>query len=149
MIAFRRAALIAASLCIACATPALAASEWPVEHGDYVEVSSISVDDGHALEYAQFLAGTWRKSQDYAKQQGWITSYEILENPYARDGEADIYLITHFATFPTKAEEQKRDEAYRAYMQRTDTQMLTESGERAKYRHAKGSMLLRQLVWSK
>ena len=27
-----------------------------------------------------YLAGNYRKSQDFAKAQGWITGYEILTN---------------------------------------------------------------------
>ena len=145
MSVFRYAAPAAALLSFAFSSPALAQDEWPFDFGDFVEVSGIDVDDGHDLDYAKHLAGLWKKGQDYAKQQGWITSYEVLQNPYARKGEPDIYLVTHFPNFASPAEENKRDLAYRAYMQRTIAQLETESGERAKYRTLSGSMLLRQL----
>jgi hypothetical protein len=145
----RRAAVLAASLAFAFSAPAFAASEYPLEPGGYVEVSMITIDDGHDLDYAKHLAGQWRRGQDYAKSQGWITGYEILSNSNRRSGEPDIYLVTRFAAFATKAEEDRRDEAYRAFMQRTDTQMQAESGERAKFRHLMGSQLLRELVWAK
>ena len=143
----RFAALAAVSL--AFATPAMAADEWPVQPGDYVEISMISVDDGHDLEYINHLAGQWRKGQDYAKAQGWITSYEILSNEFPRAGEPDYYLITRFAKFADPAEEKKRDDAYRAYMQSTASQMQAASADRSRYRHLVGSMLLRSWSWTK
>lgn len=143
----RRAAVLAASLSFAFATPALADDPWPTETGDYVEVSQISVDDGHDLHYLQYLSGQYRKSQDFAKAQGWITDYEILLNVNRRAGEPDYYLVTRFPRFADKAEEKKRDEAYEAHMKMTTEQSLAGSAERAKYRTQMGSQLLRALKW--
>lgn len=143
----RNAAIVAASLSFVFAAPALADDPWPNETGDYVEVSQISVDDGHDLEYMNYLAGSWRKSQDFAKAQGWITGYEILSNVNRRAGEPDYYLVTRFPRFADKAEEEKRDAAYQAHMQTTTAQQLAGSAERSKYRHQIGSQLLRALPW--
>lgn len=149
MKAIRYAALAAASLTLAFAAPAFADDPWPVDNGDYVEVGMISVDDGHDLDYLTYLAGQWRKGQDFAKAQGWISGYEILTNQNKRPGEPDFYLITRFPRFADKAEETKRDEAYFAHMQSTTAAMQAGSAERSKYRHQLGSQLLRALVWKK
>jgi len=140
------AALAAFSLAVA--GPALA-DDMPVQPSDYVEVSSISVDDGHDLEYINYLAGNWRKGQDYAKAQGWISSYEILTNEYPRKGEPDIYLITRFPAFADPAEGKRRDDAYNSYMKMTTAQQQAGSAARAAYRHSDGSMLLRSWTWTK
>ena len=63
---YRRAAIAAASLAFVFATP-LAAQNFPMVPGEYVEVGSISIDDGHDLDYANFLAGQWRGRQEFAK----------------------------------------------------------------------------------
>lgn len=149
MKAYRCAALAAASLAFAFAAPALADDPWPVDTGDYVEVSMISVDDGADLQYMTHLSGQWRKGQDFAKSQGWISGYEILINQNKRPGEPDYYLITRFPRFADKAEEKKRDDAYFAYMQSTTAAMQAGSAERSKYRRQMGSQLLRALVWKK
>lgn len=120
-----------------------------MDQGDYVEIGGIQIDDGHSVDYLNHVAGLWKKGQDFAKSQGWITSYEVMSNVYGRKGEPDIYLITRFSRLADAAEEQKRDEAYRAYMQRTVSQLETESGDRAKYRKQAGSMLLRELRFKK
>ena len=149
MKALRCAAVLAASLSLAFAAPSLADDPWPTDNGDYVTVSMISVDDGHDLHYMQHLAGQWRKGQDFAKAQGWITDYEILVNVNKRPGEPDYYLVTRFPRFATKEEEAKRDEAYFAHMAATTEQMQAGSAERAKYRTQLGSQLLRAQVWKK
>lgn len=137
-----------AAVALACAVPfAASAQQAPVVPGDYVTVSMISVDDGHDLDYINHLAGLWRKGQDFAVKQGWITGYEILTNEFRRPGEPDYYLITRFAKFADPAEEQKREDAYNAYMAMTNAQLEAASADRAKYRHQMGSQLLRSWKW--
>ena len=135
-----------AALVLVFAAP-LHAQEIPVVPGDYVSVSMISVDDGHDLDYINHLAGIWRKGQDFAVKQGWITGYEILSNEFKRPGEPDYYLITRFARFEDPAEGEKRQKAYNDFMQSTNAQMEAASAERAKDRHQMGSTLLRSWKW--
>ncbi len=148
MNAFRRAAVLAASLSLAFAAPALAQSN-PMIGGEYLEVSSIAIDDGHFLDYANHLAGIWRAQQEYAKSQGWIVSYEVLSNVNARPGEPDLILVTRFKNFADTAEEERRAKLYRDHVKQTDTQMQAASGERAKYRKVLGSQLWQVLNFRK
>lgn len=137
---YRRAVILAASLAFAFASP-LAAQTSPFVPGEYVEVSSISVDDGHNLDYANFLAGQWRDRQEYAKSQGWITGYEVLSNVNKRHGEPDLILVVRRKNSPDSGEQQRRDAAMREHTKQTDVQMAAASGDRAKYRHQMGSQL--------
>ena len=144
----RLAAMAAFALSLAAPAAVMAqATDWPVTSGDYVEVSMITIDDGHALEYLDYLSGTWRKSQDYAKQQGWITGYEIWSNEYPRDGEADIYLVTYTPQLPDAAESARREKQFNEFMAQTVAQMQAASAGRAQYRHLTGSMLMRRQNW--
>jgi hypothetical protein len=141
------AALGAVSL--AFAAPAAAQSEWPVEPGDFVEVSMIDIDDGHSLEYAQHLAGEWRKSSDYAKSQGWSTNYQIWTNEFPRAGEAEIWLVTWFPMMADKAEALRREKLFNDYMATTAAKQEAASGKRATYRKLAGSLLMRNQTWVK
>lgn len=143
------AAGAAASLMFATPQSASAQSEFPMESGSWVEVTGIHIDDGHSLDYANHLAGMWRKGQDYAKAQGWITEYQVLTNSFAREGEPDVYLMTWFPAFATTAEAERRDALYRQHMAMTEAQMEAASGKRADYRKIGSSMLLRQQNWKK
>ena len=144
MNACRKAAVIAASLALAWAVPGMA-QNTPFIPGDYVEVSSVTIDDGHGLEYSNFLASTWRARQEFAKKQGWLDGYEVLANVNGRVGEPDLILVTRFKSMPDSAEQLRRDDAMRAYNKQTDEQMQTASGDRAKYRHLISSQLWQEL----
>jgi hypothetical protein len=137
---YQRAAIAAASLAFVFATPAVA-QNYPMTAGDYVEVGAISVDDGHDLEYANFLATQWRARQEFAKKKGWIVGYEVLANVNKRAGEPDLILVTRFKTLPDGAELERRAVEMREFNKQTDAQMAAASGERAKYRHQLGSQL--------
>lgn len=139
----------AALLALAMPQAAQAASEWPIEPAGFVDVSTITIDDGHMLDYANHLAGAWRKSQDYAKSQGWITDYQIWVNQYPRKDEPDVYLVVWFPRFATPEESMKRDEAYKSYMKQTEAQLQAGSQKRATYRHLSGSMLMQNYTWAK
>ena len=142
-----RLAIAAAAL--AFAAPAVQAQEWPTDPGDFVEVSMITVDDGHGLDYANHLAGQWRKSQDFAKAQGWITNYQVWTNENPRAGEPDIWLVTWFPRMTDAAEGNRRQKAFNEHMKTTLAQSQAESGKRATYRKLSGSMLFRNQVWTK
>lgn len=138
------AAIVAAPFVVAMSSPA-AAQNYPFTSGDYEEVAMIEVSDGAGYEYANFLATTWKKNQEFAKLQGWITGYQVLSNVHNRPGEPDLYLVTTFSSLPDAAEDEKRNQAYRDFMKQNDAQMDAASGDRAKYRKVLGSFLLRQL----
>ena len=144
-----RVAIAAASLTLAFATPAFAQTSDPFVGGDYVEVSSVTIDDGHYLDYANFLAATWRAQQDFGKAQGWITGYEVLGNANKRPGEPDLILVTRFKNFADGAEGDRRNKMFLDHMKATDVQMEAASGDRAKYRHVIGSQLWQVMAFRK
>ena len=138
------AAVLVATLSLANAAPA-AAQNYPFTPGDYTEVYMIDVADGGGLQYANWLASEWRKAQEFAKSKGWISRYTVYSNHNARPGEPDLYLSVTFPTLVDGAEDERRNAAYRDYMQRNDAQMEAESGDRSKYRTVMGSFLLREM----
>ena len=125
------------------------AQDIPLKGGDYWQVSDIMIDDGHAANYADFLAGQYRKEMDWQVSKGYIRGYKILTNVNKRAGEADLFLVTMFNHVPTNAEAEARNAASNAYMAMTDRSSEAGSGERAKYRHLGSSILLQENVWRK
>jgi hypothetical protein len=130
------------------ATPAVA-QDIPLVSGNFWNVSEITIDDGHFATYADHLAGQYRKSQDFAKSKGWIKDYYILSNNNKRAGEPDLYLVTIFDRMTTPAEDQAREKEMNAYLAQTSRQADSNSGNRAKYRHLGGNMLLQEQVYRK
>src|SRR5690349_20496228 len=130
------------------ATPALA-QEFPLKGGDYWEVAEITIDDGHFGDYADHLAGLYRKTSDFAKSKGWIKSYHILSNINKRSNEPDLYLVSILDRIPTPAESEAREREMNAYLQSSQRQQDTLSGARAKFRHLGGTMMLQELNYRK
>ncbi len=142
------AALVAAPLAMTCPAPA-AAQNYPLDYGDFSDVTGIDILDGGGIEYANYLATEWRKSQEFAKSRGWISDYRVYSNMYPREGEPDLYLMVTYASMPDAAEATRRDEAYRKYMKKNDTQMSAESGNRGKFRKIMSTNLLSELKFRK
>ena len=145
----RLAAFAAVTLAFAAPLPAAAQNNDPFIGGDYVSVTGVSIDDGHYMDYASFLSGFYNAQEDFAVKQGWQTSYEILGNVNRRKGEPDLYLVRRFKSMPDGTEGERRAAMIRAQVKMDDAQMEAASGDRAKFRHVEGSMLLQELKWRK
>ena len=128
------------------AVPATA-QDFPVKGGDYWTVAEITVDDGHFGDYADHLAGLYRKSMDFQKSKGWIKASYILANVNKRSNEPDLYLVTIADRPTTPAEDEARAKETNAFLQSSARQGDKQSGERAKYRKLGGSQLLQELVY--
>ena len=140
------AALGAATMLFA--VPA-AAQDFPVKGGDYWTVAEITVDDGRFGDYADHLAGLYRKSVDFQKSKGWIKASYILANVNKRAGEPDLYLVTIADRPTTPVEDEQRAKETQAFLQSSARQGDAESGVRAKYRTLGGNMLLQELNYRK
>jgi hypothetical protein len=136
---------VLAALILGASAPALA-QNVPLGYGDYVEVTSVAIDDGHNVDYANFLSTKWKAQEDFAKAQGWITGYEILANPFKRAGEPDLYLVIRYHSLPDAVEQARREQVIHDKVKMDDTQMDADSASRAKFRHVMGSELLQVLT---
>ncbi|RPI17039.1 MAG: hypothetical protein EHM60_00390 [Lysobacterales bacterium] len=121
------------------------ANEWPFVQGDHWEVTGIHLKDGGSLAYANFLAGEWRKDQEFAKSKGWIKSYTVLVNAYPRKGEPDLYLIAITDGVPSGAEGEKRQAEYMAWSKTSIADQQKASGNRAEFREVGSSSLLQEM----
>ena len=145
----RLALAMVGSLLLAVSLPATAQDENPWKAGNYWNVSGIHVKDGGALKYAQYLATEWVKTQEYAKSQGWISDFMVLNNTHPRQGEPNLYLITISASLPSSDEADKRGRMMREFNKTTLAQMQAQSAGRAEIREVGSQVQLRQLVLRK
>jgi len=139
---------VAAATIVLTSVPAWG-QELPVKSGDYWDVAAITVDDGHFPDYVDFLAGEWRKRNDFSKSKGWIKDYKIFSNVNARDGEPDLYLVTVFDHMTTPAEDIQREKEMNAFMASTTRQGAAGSAHRATYRKLRGDMLLQEMMFAR
>ena len=125
-----------------------AAQDLPLVGGDYWDVTSVKIDDGHFGDYADFLANRFRSDNEYAKSKGWIKAYYIFSNVNNRSDEPDLYLVTVSDHVATPAEQIARNKDINAHNQSNDRKEISSSGQRATFRHITADMLLQQLVFT-
>ena len=135
----------AAAIALVLATP-VAAQQSSYKAGAYWQVARIKTEPGQFQNYMDFLTKTWADNQAYAKSQGWILDYHILDNINARDGEPDILLVTRFADYPSPAEAERRTQMIQKRMNQDDHSAEAASGDRAKMRRQMGSVLYQELL---
>ena len=133
---------------IAFAGPA-AAQDYPLKSGNFWNVAEVTIDDGRFGDYADHLAGAYRKTQDFAKSKGWIKNSYILANVNKRANEPDLYLVTITDHITTPAEDEAREKEFNAFLATSARQQDQQSGARAKFRKLGGTMLLQELIYKR
>lgn len=142
----RKLMIAAAGLAAALtSTPALS-QQSSMKPGPLWTAARIEVLDGQMQNYLDWLAKTWAANQDYAKSQGWLLEYNILQSINPRDGEPNIILITRFKDFPSAEELERRNTLMNQRMQQDDHSAAAASGQRNAMRRQMGSVLYRELL---
>ncbi len=113
--------------------------------GPLWNVSRIDVEDGQYEKYMDFLTKTWMDNQAYAKSQGWILDYYILDNMNNREGEPDILLVTRFGDYPSVAEIERRNDMLNKRMSLDDHSADAASGQRGSMRKLMGNVMYREM----
>lgn len=141
----RKWILGAAALVIVVTTPAIS-QQSSVKPGEQWTAARIDVEEGQYENYMNYLTKTWIPNQEFAKSQGWISGYHVLDSTNPRDGEPDIILITRFADTPSVAKMERRNKIVNERMKSDDHGQDAASGERNKMRKLMGSVLYREVL---
>lgn len=137
--------LLGAAFLAAVASPAFA-QQSSYKLGPLWSAGRIDVEDGQYENYMDWLMKVWESNQAFAKSQGWILNYHILNSVNPRDGEPDLILITSFADYPSPAELDRRNAIMNERMKQDDHSADVASGQRTKMRRQMGSVLYREIV---
>ncbi|WP_310467645.1 hypothetical protein [Sphingomonas sp.] len=135
----------AAALASALATTPALAQDSSYKLGPLWTAARIDVVDGQYENYMDWLNKTWVDNQAFAKSQGWILDYYILDNINPRDGEPDLILLTRFADYPSVKESDRRSAILNKRMNQDDHSAEAASGQRGSMRKLMGSVLYREL----
>ena len=138
--------LIGAAFLATLATTPVAAQQSSYKLGPMWTAGRIDVEDGQYENYMDWLMKVWESNQAFAKSQGWLLDYHILDSVNPRDGEPDLILITRFADFPSVAEIERRNEILNKRMNQDDHSADAASGQRNKMRRQMGSVLYREIL---
>jgi hypothetical protein len=127
------------------ATPVMA-QQSSMKPGAMWVAARIDVADGQMQNYMDYLTTTWMANQEFAKSQGWLLDYHVLQSVNPRDGEPNIVLITRFADMPTAAESERRNAILEKRMNQDAHSAATASGARNTMRRQMGSVLYREML---
>jgi hypothetical protein len=80
-----------------CASSASSAAQdntrnW--EYGNVIATTEVHIEPGSLNAYINDLNGLWRIFLDQQIKDGNTVKYQIIQNSFPRDGEADLILIT-------------------------------------------------------
>ena len=137
-------AAVAAGMMLS-AAPAFA-QDSSMKPGALWTAGRIDVADGQMQNYMDYLTKTWMANQEYAKSQGWLLDYHVLQSVNPRDGEPNIVLISRFADMPTAVEAERRNAILIKRMNQDDHAAATASGGRNTMRRQMGSILYREML---
>lgn len=135
---------LALAISLGAAAPA-AAQDSSYTPGGYTDVSGIDVLDGQFENYMDYLAGPWKQQNEFAKSKGYITSYQVLANNYARAGEPDLYLVINYAKIYDTAEQLRQQKEFEAFMKADVRVLASQYAARGTMRKSVGDQQLREL----
>lgn len=133
-----------AALTLTMAGPA-AAQESSYNPGTVWQFSNIQIEPGQFERYVDYLAGNWRKINEFGKKEGMVVSYHVFTVNNRRESEPDLILAVEYKDYFSNAQQlafQKKIEAMLA----SDAHKLDAAGgERKVMRKLIGGMELQEL----
>jgi len=136
---------LAASALLLLGTSAFAQSS-SYTPGTVWNFSNIQIEPGQFEHYMDFLATTWKKSNDFGKKEGNIVSYHVFSVNNPRNGEPDLILAIESKDYLSNAEQLAIQKKYETFMAMDQRKMDTAGGERKVMRKLTGNMELQELI---
>lgn len=140
-----RFASLALAASLVFASPATA-QESSFNPGDFWDISAIDVLDGQFDNYMDYLAGTWKRNQEFAKSKGYIKGYKVVANTYPRAGEPDLFLIVIYDKVPDAAEQLRQQKEFEAFMKADSRALAKQFADRGTMRKSLDVMQLQELL---
>jgi hypothetical protein len=121
------------------------AQELSYTPGTVWNISNIQVEPGQTQRYLDYLAGDWKKINEFGKKEGYVVSYHVFSVNNARNGEPDLILAVEYKDYYTNAQQLAQQKSLEAFLASDARKMESQSGERKAMRKLVGSMELQEL----
>jgi hypothetical protein len=136
------AALLVSAIFVLPAT----AQELSYKPGTVWNIANIQVEPGQMQRYIDFLAGDWKKQNEFGKKEGYVASYHVFAVNNPRSGEPDLILAIEYKDYYTNAQQLDQQKKLEAFLARDSRKLESESGERKAIRKVAGTVELQELV---
>ena len=127
MKAILAAAVITATM--ATAGPAMT-QERSYKPGSVWTASRVKVLPGQFDNYMDFLAGQWKRVQEFGKKEGVVLSYHVLSVNNARKDEPDLILLIETKDYMTTAQSVAFNDKLNAFLASDDRKQAAASAAR-------------------
>ena len=107
--------------------------------------SNIKIEPGQFENYMDFLAKTWKKTNEFGVKEGYIVSYHVFQVNNPRSNEPDLILAIEGKDYYSNAQLLDQQKKFEAYMAKDARKMTAESGDRKSMRKLDGGMELQEL----
>ena len=121
------------------------AQELSYAPGTVWNFSNIQVEPGQLQRYLDYLAGDWKKLNEFGKKEGYIVSYHVFSVNNARNGEPDLILAVEYRDYYSNAQQLAQQKKLEAFIASDTRKMEAQSGERKAMRKLAGGMELQEL----
>ena len=126
------------------ASPAFA-QDSSYSPGTVWNISNIAVEPGQFEKYMDYLAGDWKKLNEFGKKEGYVVSYHVLQVNNARIGEPNLILAVEYRDYFGNAEQLAQQKKLEAFLASSTRRMDAEFGDRKAMRKTLGGMELQEL----
>jgi hypothetical protein len=121
------------------------AQELSYTPGTVWNFTNIQVEPGQGQRYLDYLAGEWKKLNEFGKKEGYVVSYHVFSVNNPRNGEPDLVLAVEYKDYYPIAEQLAQQKRLEAFLASDERKMESESGQRQAMRKVVGSAELQEL----
>jgi hypothetical protein len=107
--------------------------------------SNIQVEPGKLQSYLDYLAGDWKKVNEFGKKEGYVISYHVFSVNNGRNGEPDLILAVEYKDYYSNAQQLAQQKKLEAFLASDTRKMESQSGERKSMRKLIGGLELQEL----
>ncbi|MFM5923932.1 MAG: hypothetical protein ACKOPG_07090 [Novosphingobium sp.] len=130
---------------IAMAGPAMT-QERSYRPGSVWTASQVRVLPGQFDNYMDFLAGQWKRVQEFGKKEGVVLSYHVLAVNNARKDEPNMMLLIETKDYMTTAQQDAFNDKLNAFLASDDRKQEAASAARGPMREPHGSIEFQELI---
>ena len=142
----RTRSLLAATLLAATTIATSAYAEEPnYTRGTVWEISGIYVKPGQFNNYVDYLATTWKKSNEMAVKDGMAVSYHVYQVNNPRAGEPNMFLAIEYKDYVPIAQREAFQKKMDAAMSTDERKQDKAYGDREVMRSFVSSMQMEEL----
>ena len=118
----------------------------PYHNGVVWNIAFIRMKPGMETAYMNYLAGSWKGTQEALKKEGLILSYKVISVEGHTPGEWNLMLMTEYKDLATMEASEDKADAVTQRVTGNDEKQMQGYKDRAEIREVMGDRLGREII---